>query len=255
MHCSFFSRPAIFTYNTVVECCLHITKNIEVDVRDICSYTFPFKTAKMFFWKSSACGKNFGGKSFTFTHDLVLKYFVFKYFLVLLALILPNFTSNLFQSKSKKNLHFTKRQAGIYCFENIIYPYRVNILKHYVIQPPHRQDLVAMSLTRTSLVYVTWVYHQLHNFFKNIQVANLILPYNDIFVIESAAFKLLIKFVYYLSPTPVDIDQDQITIWLIHSSYISTNLYFRGKIKKCISIMINFISTLKRINHYYNISY
>lgn len=107
-----------------------------------------------------------------------------------------------------------------------------------------------MSLTRTSLVYVTWVYHQLHNFFKNIQVANLILPYNDIFVIESAAFKLLIKFVYYLSPTPVDIDQDQITIWLIHSSYISTNLYFRGKIKKCISIMINFISTLKRINHY-----
>lgn len=62
----------------------------------------------------------------------------------------------------------------------------------------------------------------------------------------------LIKFVYYLSPTqtPVDIDQDQITIWLIHSSYISTNLYFRGKIKKCISIMINFISTLKRINHY-----
>lgn len=127
-----------------------------------------------------------------------------------------------------------------------------------MIQPPHRQDLVmlvAMSLTRTSLVYVTWVYHQLHNFLKNIQVANLILPYNDIFVIESAAFKLLIKFVYYLSPTPVDIDQDQITIWLIHSSYISTNLYFRGKIKKCISIMINFISTLKRINHYYNISY
>lgn len=85
-------------------------------------------------------------------------------------------------------------------------------------------------------------------------MANLILPYNDIFVIESAAFKLLIKFVYYLSPTPVDIDQDQITIWLIHSSYISTNLYFRGKIKKCISIMINFISTLKRINHYYNIT-
>lgn len=81
-------------------------------------------------------------------------------------------------------------------------------------------------------------------------MANLILPYNDIFVIESAAFKLLIKFVYYLSPTPVDIDQDQITIWLIHSSYISTNLYYRGKIKKCISIMINFISTLKRINHY-----
>lgn len=120
-----------------------------------------------------------------------------------------------------------------------------------MIQPPHRQDLVAMSLTRTSLVYVTWVYHQLHNFLKNIQVANLILPYNDIFVIESAAFKLLIKFVYYhLSPTPVDIDQDQITIWLIHSSYISTNLYFRGKIKKSISIMINFISTLKRINHY-----
>lgn len=119
-----------------------------------------------------------------------------------------------------------------------------------MIQPPHRQDLVAMSLTRTSLVYVTWVYHQLHIFLKNIQVANLILPYNDIFVIESAAFKLLIKFVYYLSPTPVDIDQDQITIWLIHSSYISTNLYFRGKINKCISIMINFISTLKRINHY-----
>lgn len=115
-----FQSASHFTYNTVVECCLHITKNIEVDVRDICSYTFPFKTAKMFFWKSSACGKNFGGKSFTFTHDLVLKYFVFKYFLVLLALILPNFTSNLFQSKSKKNLHFTKRQAGIYCFENII---------------------------------------------------------------------------------------------------------------------------------------
>lgn len=111
MHCSYFSRPAIFTYNTVVECCLHITKNIEVDVRDICSNTFPFKTAKMFFWKSSACGKNFGGKSFTFTHDLVLKYFVFKYFLVLLVLILPNFTSNLFQSKSKKNLHFTKRHG------------------------------------------------------------------------------------------------------------------------------------------------
>lgn len=102
LHCSFFSRPAIFTYNTVLECCLHITKNIEVDVRDICSNTFPFKTAKIFFWKSSACGKNFGGKSFTFTHDLVIKYFVFKYFLVLLVLILPNFTSNLFQSKSKK---------------------------------------------------------------------------------------------------------------------------------------------------------
>lgn len=67
---------------------------------------FPFKTAKMFFRKSSACGKNFGGKSFTFTHDLVLKYFVFKYFLVLLVLILPNFTSNLFQSKSRKKSPF-----------------------------------------------------------------------------------------------------------------------------------------------------
>lgn len=121
-----------------------------------------------------------------------------------------------------------------------------------MIQPPHRQhdelDQSIISLCNMGISPATY-------FFKNIQVANLILPYNDIFVIESAAFKLLIKFVYYLSPTPVDIDQDQITIWLIHSSYISTNLYFRGKIKKCISIMINFISTLKRINHYYNISY
>lgn len=130
MHCSFFSRPAMFTYKTVVECCLHITKNIEVDVRDICSNTFSFKTAKMFFWKSSACGKNFGGKSFTFTHDLVLKYFVFKYFLVLLVLYLFCQTLHLiyFNLNPKKNLHFTKRHGR----NILLWKYNITLSTEYL---------------------------------------------------------------------------------------------------------------------------
>lgn len=156
-----------------------------------------------------------------------------------------------FNLNPEKNLHFTKCHGR----NILLWKYNITLSTEYLKTlrdstssssrfSCDELDQNIISLCNMGISPATY-------FFKNIQVANLILPYNDIFVIESAAFKLLIKFVYYLSPTPVDIDQDQITIWLlIHSSYISTNLYFRGKIKKCISIMINFISTLKRINHY-----